>query len=298
MRRALVAVLLSGIVADGWISPLALPAVPEVWSTSRANGFAAVLELPLGDTFADLAATYRAIYHQHPIVNGASGFEPVHYSTLRTALEERDATAFDGLPSMGRVLVVVDERADTNSAWKRFLTTHPRSTRIAQDERWSFYGVEPPPAEAPPCDGAPVPVTSIKDDRGSIDLTALTDGNPHTWWATAHPQRAGDTLALDLGHAVHPCAVFIGVDAGEFRADYARKLVVETSADGTAWTVVAARRLAGLIMRAALLNPKQVAVAISLASSEARFVRLRVDETHPTSPWVVTDLAIRSAQAQ
>jgi hypothetical protein len=295
LRRALITVLLTGIVADGWISHLALPAVPEVWTTSHANGFAAVLELPLGDPFPDLAAMYRAIYHQHPIVNGNSGFEPMHYSTLRTALEERDATAFDGLPSTGRLLVVVDKRADTNSAWNRFLTTHPRSTRVAQDERWSFYGVEPPPAEAPPCGGEPVPIISIKDNHGSIDRTALIDGNPHTWWSTAHPQRMGDSLVLDLGHAVHPCAVFIGVDVGEFRADYARKLVIETSADSMSWTVVAARRLAGLTIRAALDDPKHVAVPISLAPSEARFVRLRIDETHPKIAWLVTDFAIRSA---
>jgi hypothetical protein len=140
-----------------------------------------------------------------------------------------------------------------------------------------------------------VPIISIKDNHGSIDRTALIDGNPHTWWSTSHPQRAGDSLVLDLGHAVHPCAVFIGVDVGAFRADYARKLVIETSADSMSWIVVAALRLAGLTIRAALDDPKHVAVPISLAPSVARFVRLRIDETHPKIAWLVTDIAIRSA---
>ena len=98
-RRALAAALMIGIVADGWIRELPLPAVPDVWSASRADGFAAVLELPLGDTFGDLAAMYRAIAHRHPLVNGNSGFEPTHYATLRTAIDERDPAAFDGLPA-------------------------------------------------------------------------------------------------------------------------------------------------------------------------------------------------------
>jgi hypothetical protein len=65
--------------------------------------------------------------------------------------------------------------------------------------------------------------------------------------------------------------------------------------DSISWTIVAARRLAGLTIRAALDDPKHVAVPISLVPSEARFVRLRIDETHPTIAWLVTDLAIRSA---
>ena len=55
-------------------------------------------------------------------MNGNSGFEPPHCRRVRTALEERDPTAFDGLPTTGRILVVVDRRNDPDREWDRFLT--------------------------------------------------------------------------------------------------------------------------------------------------------------------------------
>jgi F5/8 type C domain len=293
-RRALAAALLVGIAVDGWISNLPLPQIPDSWDASRAVGFAAVLELPLGDLTHDLAATYRAIGHKHPIVNGSSGFEPTHYFTLRTALEEHDPSAFDGLPATGRVLVVIEKREDRDLWWDRFLMANPRVTRLPPDDRWAFYALEPPSIEAAPCAGERAPIVSIMDDEGADDVAVLTDGNPHTWWAGHHAQRVGDSLVLDLGHAMHPCAVAVAV--GEFRISYARKLLVQTSSDGSAWTTVATRRMAGSVMKAALDDPKQVAVSISLAPSTARFVRLRVDEAHPKIAWQVTDVAVRTAR--
>jgi hypothetical protein len=56
--------------------------------------------------------------------------------------------------------------------------------------------------------------------------------------------------------------------------------------------------MAGLVMMAALKDPKQVAVSIPLAPSTARFVRLRVDETHPKIAWQVTDVTVRIARAR
>ena len=52
-RRVLAAVLLVGIMADGWISPVMLPHRPRHADASRADGFAAVLELPMGDVMGD-----------------------------------------------------------------------------------------------------------------------------------------------------------------------------------------------------------------------------------------------------
>jgi len=293
-RGALAAALLLGIVADGWISHLPLPQVPVLWDASRADGFAAVLELPLGDVGDDLAATYRVIGHQHPIVNGSSGFEPTHYFTLRTALEERDPAALDGLPATGRVLVVINKRHDQNLSWDRFLTANPRVMRLQPDDRWAFYALEPPSPDAAPCTGERVPIVSIVDDEGKDDVAVLTDGNPRTWWAGRRAQRVGDSLVLDLGGARHPCAVTVAV--GEFRINYPRTLLVESSLDGSAWTTVATRRMAGLVMKAALDDPTQVAVSIPLAPSTARFVRLRVNETHQRIAWLVTDVTVRTAR--
>jgi hypothetical protein len=98
-------------------------------------------------------------------------------------------------------------------------------------------------------------------------------------------------LTLDLGHSVRPCAVIVSV--GEFRKSYPRKLAVETSESSADWNTVASERTAGLTMRGALNDPKTVPIVIGLAPSTARFVRLRIDESHRSVPWMVTEVAIR-----
>src|SRR5207342_78152 len=132
---------LVGIVADGWIKPLALPTLPGTWLPARAEGFTAVLELPMGDVFDDDAAMYRAMSHGRPVVNGASGFEPTHYFTLRTALAEHDGGIFDGFPPGQRLLIVVDKQKDPDRGWQRFLDSL-HVAPIANDDRWTFFAME------------------------------------------------------------------------------------------------------------------------------------------------------------
>jgi hypothetical protein len=165
----------------------------------------------------------------------------------------------------------------------------PHVTPTADDARWAFFAAEPP-AAAPVCSGRAVPISSISTNNPPVDLSRLTDRNPHTMWATSHVQHQGDELTLDLAIPLHPCAVEISV--GEFRKSYPRKLAVETSLTGDEWTTVAVERTAGLTMRGALRNPKMVTIVIPLAASVGRFVRLRVDETHPSVAWVVTDIEV------
>jgi hypothetical protein len=291
-RRALAAALLVGIAADGWMVPPTLPTMPDIWPASRADGFAAVLELPLGDVFDDTAAMYRGMNHRHPVVNGASGFEPTHYYTLRTALAEHDPAAFDGFPPGQRLLIVVDKQKDPDRGWSRFLGSLPHVTPIADDDRWAFFAADVQPVK-PVCEGASIPIAGLSTNDTPADLALLTDRNPKTWWAASHFQRPGDELILDLGKTARPCAVIVSV--GEFRISYPRQLAVETSLTGRDWVRVAIERTAGLTMRGALRDPKSVSIVIPLAASAGRFVRLRVDEPHSKIAWVVTDVEVRAA---
>ena len=268
--------------------------MPDTWAASRGHAFDAVLELPLGDLFDDAAAMYRARDHGLPVVNGTSGFEPTHYFTLKTALNEHDPAALDGFPPGRRILIVVDKQKDANREWRGYLDRLPNVTPVADEERWGFFAADLPPP-APICSGEAIAIASIATDGPPVDRNALTDGRADTWWATAHAQRPGDALQFDFGGPAHPCAVLLSV--GEFRASYPRKLAIETSSTGRDWTTVAVTRTAGLTMRAALENPKSVSIAIPLAASEGRFLRLRIDEPHPKVAWMVTDVAVIAGAA-
>jgi hypothetical protein len=291
-RRALAVALLIGIAADGWVAPPALPTLPDTWPSARADGFGAVIELPLGDVFDDTAAMYRAMTHRRPLVNGASGFEPTHYFTLKTALAEHDPSAFDGFPPGQRLLLVVDKQKDPKHGWTRFLASLPHVTPIADDERWAFFAAEPQPVK-PVCAGSSIPIVRASTNDTPADLALLTDHDPKTWWSASHVQRRGDELILDLGLTAKPCAVIVSM--GEFRISYPRQLTVETSLTGRDWVRVAFERAAGLTMRGALADPKRVPIEIPLAASVGRFVRVRVDEPHPTIAWVMTDVEVRVA---
>jgi len=288
-RSSFAALLLIGIVADGWIKPLTLLTMPDTWAAWRAAGYAAVLELPLGEVYDDTPAMYRAMTHGHPLVNGSSGFEPTHYFTLRKALEEHDPAVLDGFPPGQRVLIVVDKQKDPEGRWQQFLRSLGHVTAIADEARWAFFASENPP-EPPVCDGRTAPIASISTNDRPVGGGSLTDRNPTTWWATSHFQRVGDELILDLGTLVRPCAVAVSV--GEFRASYPRKLAIDTSRDGQDWVTVAVQRTAGLTMRGALHDPKAVSIVIPVTASLGRFVRLRIDESHPKIGWTVTDVEV------
>ena len=153
-RPAFTLLLMCGVVADSWVTNLPMVPLPDRWPATRADGFAAVLELPLGDVFDDIAAMYRTTDHRHPVLNGASGFEATHYFTLKSALEEHDPAALDGLPADAPVLVVVDRRKDPSGQWQQFLESGSRITPLGTDRHWQFFSAGSPPPRAPVCGGA------------------------------------------------------------------------------------------------------------------------------------------------
>jgi len=288
-RLAIAIALMAGIAADGWIHNLAFPVVPGFWPAQRAAGFTAVVELPLGDLYDDIAAMYRAMDHGRPVVNGSSGFEPTHYSTLKTALQEHDPTALDAVTPAGPVLIVVDKGTNADRRWQTFLANVPRVTRLADDEGHAFFAAAPAPPMPPPCSGVRLPIAAVLEGHRSLDVGTFTDGDLSTRWNTSHPQRVGDALTVDLGRAAVPCAVSLSV--GEFPKNYARRLLVDTSLDGVSWTAATSVRTAALTVRGALDDPRTVAFSIPLAPVDAQFVRFRIGEPAEDA-WLVAEISV------
>ncbi len=170
-RRTFGVAIMIAIVADGWMWPVALPALPEVWPASHASRAAAVIELPLGELMGDIAATYRATVHQRPVVNGSSGFEPPYYQALRLALREHDANVLDALASRGPLLAVVDAQADPDGTERRWIES--LGTREpAAASRWSFFTLAQKPALPNLCGGGDrLAAVAARAGDAAIDLT-------------------------------------------------------------------------------------------------------------------------------
>jgi hypothetical protein len=287
-RRIVIVIAAAGILTDSWVGTFPLPAIPDMWPAGRAEGFAAVAELPVTEIWRDAIAMYRATIHKHPTVNGMSGYDPKYYVALRHALANRDPTALDALTVRGPLLLVADKREGLE--WPAFARGALHATPIAEDGRWAFFSLPPRPTPRI-CDGDALGVVGALDDRGPIDASLLTDDNPLTGWMTRHEQRAGDRLVLDLGEETRPCAVILSV--GRAVELYPRALTVSTSLDGTGWTTSFSGKAGGLAVRAALEQPKNVRIPFALPGRPARYIRLQLDESDPMYPWLVTDVVVR-----
>jgi hypothetical protein len=289
-RAALLLAVLPGILGDGW---MALP-LPEVSQTTfripAGEVPAAVLELPLGDVWRDTAALYRSTLHGMRVVNGYNGFEPIYYQTLRRALTDRDPTALDALASFGPLLIAADKDVDANDPWPAFLSAHPAVQPWHDDGHWTLFRLPFQSGQLPRCASNPLAVAAAFDEQGRIDPALVADQNPATRWITRRPQRADDQLLLDLGRIEPVCGIVMSL--GSAAVLYPGTLAVDISIDRVAWEVAFTGKMGGAAVRAALDNPHDARIPITLGDRTARFVRLRVEHSHPFYPWAVADVVI------
>jgi hypothetical protein len=290
-RRVLAAVLMAGIIADGWIGDLPLPGRPDMWRAPRDFRYGAVLELPLGDAVPDLIAMYRTIQHGHPTVNGNSGYFPPHYYVMQLALKENDPSVLGEVTPRGDpLLVVLDKQGDSDSRWNGLITAAPRATAVASDDHWAYFSIPSREPDAP-CLGTELDIAAASDRHGPIDVSIWKDHSPKTFWTSKTPQQAGDAVLLDLGHEVHVCA--IRMSTADSWHVYPRSLTVSTSKDGRTWADGFAGSTAGLAVRGALERPKDIWLDVRLRPvSTTRFIRLRLETSHELFPWFIPDLQV------
>lgn len=292
-RVALLAVVAIGILADGWIRTLPLPAVPQsAFPIPSGERSVAVLELPLGDVWRDSAAMYRVTKHRIPSVNGYNGYEPSYYQVLRRALDHRDHTILDELAAFGPLLIAIDKRTESHEPWTQFVQDDRDMRRIQDGGHWTLFRLpfarQPPPRS---CDGTPLAIHAAFDKRGPVDPAVLVDQNPETRWETAGAQRAGDILTLDLGRIQTVCSLVVSM--GATAVLYPETLSVATSVDNLVWQVGVAANLGGSAFRAALEDPRDARIAIPLPEGAARFIRLRIERTQTDYAWAIADLELR-----
>jgi hypothetical protein len=278
-----------GVLADGWISEMPLVRLPRPSVVAASDTPGAVLEIPLGEQFPDIAAMYRGIAHRHPVVNGFSGYSPPHYEVLRAALAAGDPSVIPTLAALGVRHVVVNEGPED------LVLAYPGATRGRNLAGVTQFELTPDKAPVPPPASharSTVPVARVVAAIAQHEVPAMFDGNLATSWSSQQPQSGADTevLTVDLGQVREVTGIELAL--GAYPIGYPRELRVERSVDGAEWAAAWQGTTGGRSIVAALEDPRRIPLRIEFAPAAARYVRLRQLGTDKTAPWTAAELAI------
>jgi hypothetical protein len=243
MRAGLAIVVFAGLVFDGAIAGMPL-GVPPPRITLREAG-ARMLVLPFEDGRASVAAMYQSMSHRLPVVNGYSGYIPSHANVIEWALHRGDQTVLTEL-RRGHPLYVMVASGDNEQTWTAFMNAQPDAELLGVQGGGPLYRMPPAPYAREPRAGTPIDDAALSSDPG---------------WLIADLHRVQPVRGLELRThgALHPLP---------------DELVVETSIDGSNWTVVFDDRPGGLALVGALAWPRVVPLRIDLQDVAARYVRL------------------------
>ena len=278
------------IMADSWIKPMQLPALPSpLVIPENAPSDAVVLELPLG-TFEDAAAMYHAIDHGRPTVNGMSGYEPPSYQILRSAMGEGRVEVLTSLTAVAPLIVFVDRRAAGEHLTSQ-MRDFPSATLVRQDATHDVLLI---PRTLTARAGPPELESGVAMQKGRAsvaddDLMLMSDGDRHTAWMTTTQEKIEEFVA-DLGttHEVRGVALALGAFPGWFP----RSVSVLTSMDGSQWADAWSGHGAAASLRAAIANQRDVPINLSFHPRSARYVRIRQLDQSSSSVWAVAEFRV------
>jgi hypothetical protein len=288
VRLALLVVLASGLLLDGWTHGINMAEAPPQWPrVERRDRTEPILELPLGPAW-DAAANYRSMRHRRRVMNGVSGYDPWHYEPLKAGLNTYNRDLLLAIASLRPLDVVVNGDADPDGAINRYVAGVPGVTLLTTDGPRSLYRVPMTPWPEVTL-GPKWPIAGIRANAG--DPSVVLDGNLDTDWFDGRSQQPGQWLSVDLG--TPRLVAGIGHGLGELVRDFPRRLAIDVSADGVTWTRVWEGPTVVQAFMASVRSPRGAIINIAFAPHEARFVVLRqLDiEIHL---WRVTELSVHA----
>lgn len=125
-RRALVAVVLVAIAAEGWFYDVRQQ-VPAPTPPGLVPAGALVLDLPIDEGFWNAIPQYRAVLGGYRTLNGYSGYEPRHFNGMRHAIADRVPDALDPYRRLADLHVFIRPGTDPHVA--RWIEEHPDAER-------------------------------------------------------------------------------------------------------------------------------------------------------------------------
>ena len=264
LRTLVAALAIAGLAADGWMvsMPLAappgrviLPDVPD----------AVVLELPANGGVTDRAAMYRSMQHGRPIVNGYSGHTPQHYVILSRALRRQDPGVLTEL-ARGRPLVIsVNPSFDYGNHLLSLVEGIPGIQPRGSSSGGALFVLPAKPAARVAPVGDPWPVTFRAAPKDYLDIDL---GTPR--------------IVRTIGFALR------------WRHEtFDRRMAIEGSLDGQTWWTIWDDWTGAPAFVAAVEQPLEVPVRITVPDVSARYVRV-----HPAARWLQREIKVSWTAAQ
>jgi len=288
-RWAIAVIAGLGVMWDGWIRELPLPAPPARSAVlEERGGPEPVLDLPAGGD-ADAAALYRAMFHQRPLVNGFSGHEPPHYAALRLGLASRDVGVLAAVAERGPFQVRVDRSQDSDGSWERWIAGQPGVRPVGEGPQESVFLLAGRSASRVAL-GERVPVRTLRSNVGADSLSKSVDGDTRTFWSSRGTQSGRERIVLDLGEE-RPVGTVV-LCLGALVRDFPRTLRIEVSSDERHWLPAWEGGAAGPAVSAGLADPGDVPVRFSLGNVSARYVRLRQLGTDAVFGWSIAEIQL------
>jgi hypothetical protein len=290
-RSAIAAVIAIGVLADTWMTAMPLAAVPQPFAALGCDARAAgpIMELPLGDPYADVAAMYRQMSHGRPVLNGYSGYFPPHYTALRSGLALLEPGVLTQLAAYGVTEVVVDRERDARGPWEKYVSSHPLATHVCTEGKQSLYRLTAPAAAAMPAQGAVIPVARLSANVNPDLTPAMVDGDLATRWQSG-PQGDGMRVDIELGQL--QTVQGLDVSLGRFVEDFPRSVVIEVSEDGRQWQQVWKGGSAGLALIAAFDPDGRAPMKYRFAPVQALVIRMRLTADDEIYYWSIAELRV------
>jgi hypothetical protein len=290
VRRAFGVCMAAGILLDSWITGLPVAPEPDRWAwPSDVARAAAVLELPLGGDGEEIAAVWRSMDHGRRVVNGYSGYAPPNHRVLVAASEHRHPSVLSGVAEYGPILVALDSEHADAGFWRDALASAGATPIAGSDRRRTFVMLPRRDGPVRP-QGNPLKLISGSASTGRFVLEDLTDGNPLTHWATPLSQRGDEQVVVQLDELHRVSGVILSM--GPFAENYPRRLLIETSTDGTTWRPATEERPAGQAFSAIIRSALRAELSFRLPDVESRFVRLRQLDQDTKGGWMIGDIIV------
>jgi hypothetical protein len=284
--RAGVPLVAALVLADGWSWAIpSQPLPPDVPNPSALAG-RTVLNLPAGD-YPDIAAQYRAIRGGWHSINGYSGFLPPYYPIVVNASRDDLVGILDAFQPLGELDVVVAHDLGDQQA---VLRQQPGVRITGQNSAFTQFRV--PARPEPHRDGRTrVAIAALSSPCEAPALKQALDRDLKTYWVCG-PELIEQHLTIDLGSVQTAGAVLH--DEGPVAGNFPRRLVIETSADGSTWSPAWSGNAWGPAISAAMRDPKANHIWFVFEPRPARYIRL----THPPEQqhyiWAIADLEVWS----